>query len=589
MHLRSKILLLAVGPLLFQIALLVFLTGLLKQAETDLRLQLKVAEIQSLSNNLHSDVSSCFLYALMSHAGDPAIIRRRLKTLTAEIRELKKKLCYDLEDNGYDRDAIERLKNSVDHVLDLGNLIEVDDPTSRGRDERMGFTIETTQVILSLNDQVNKINLYTRRLFPDSRSATRSSENVVLFLYAAFLADLLIAFTLGVVTIKNIVNRVKIVNQNAINLAEDKPLQPAVGGNDEIAELDRVFRKMAVSLFDSNQKQKALVENTIDVLCAIDSSGKFVNVSGSAKKNWGLEPAALIGRQVITIIADDDKDSILDSWQKAKETKAQTSIDANVLTASGEFSESRWSMIWSDQDKNLFCLVRDVGRENELVRMKQALMDTAAHDLRAPLTAITTTLNNLSLGVFGPVSEAARERINRSEELARRLIRLVSDLLDHEKLSSGKMSYTKAAVDLKPLLTEAILALTPLAEKKDVVIDLKSDNINLNLDRDRILQVLQNLLSNAIRYSPARSKIYVRTLKTRDYVEIQVIDSGPGVADEHKNFIFLRYAQLPAANEKSGSGLGLAISKAIVEDHGGTMGVSDNERGGSIFWVRIAT
>ena len=602
MKLQSKILLLVFCPLILQIGILLEISHLLREAENALDQQLKVTRIQYFSSCLQKELGQSLSIAFMYRITGKEALGPRLSAALENLPPIANNLYTSLSAVGYDSKSLLRLHSLVDQSVAMGQRILVDDPTSRLKAERLEFTKTGASTIKALSDESAHIDEFAQSLNREPEVATNARNRVVIFIYMAFVADLLLAFGIGIANIKSIVNRIKILKDNTLRFSLDQPLNDSVGGADEITELDNFFQMMAISLKDSNKRQKALLENTADILCSLDRDGRFVSVNAAAKKVWGYEPSSLLNKSVLLSIKKEDRESTHKHLKKAIDYSIAQVFDSYTITNSGIAAEMRWSVFWSESDKSLFCVVRDVSRENELARMKQALMDTAAHDLRAPLTAIVSTLSNLSMGVLGPLPSEVQSKIEKTEKQASRLVRLVSDLLDNEALTAGKMSYVKAIAELKPLLNESISSLQSIAESKeiDILVDAPS-GVFIDIDRDRIFQVLVNLLSNALKYSKNGSSITVSAKRTQmptELLTVKVIDEGIGINNSRKKSVFDRFATTESeersaavknlkGDQQASSGLGLSICKAIIEDHGGEIGVTDTPGGGSTFWFTL--
>ncbi len=220
---------------------------------------------------------------------------------------------------------------------------------------------------------------------------------------------------------------------------------------------------------------------------------------------------------------------------------------------------------------------------------KQELLSIVSHDLRAPLTSVQGSLTLLSNHVFGDLSEGAEKTISVAEGNVDRLIRLINDLLDFEKMEGGNIQLQKAQVVVEELFDRVEDVVTQLAVEKELQVEFVPTELVIVADADRLIQVLINLTTNAIKFSPAASKITISAQKYDGGVEFKVADQGRGIPKKFLKSIFERYQQVRQedAENARGTGLGLAICKAFVEAHGGTVGVTSEENVGSTFWFRI--
>lgn len=225
----------------------------------------------------------------------------------------------------------------------------------------------------------------------------------------------------------------------------------------------------------------------------------------------------------------------------------------------------------------------------ELEEFKRQLISVVSHELRTPLLAISSVLELLSGGVLGELSTKAQSRLNFAQEETDRLIRLINDLLDIEKMEAGKFVLDKSEVKAAYLVSQAISSVAQLAEMKEVKLIQSAADATLYADGDRLCQVLINLLSNAIKFSPHGGEINIVVESKGPQMEFRVIDQGRGIPEELQKTVFDRFVQVEKtdATEKGGSGLGLAIARAIVEQHAGKIGVESQLDKGSTFWFTI--
>lgn len=234
---------------------------------------------------------------------------------------------------------------------------------------------------------------------------------------------------------------------------------------------------------------------------------------------------------------------------------------------------------------------RDVTDERKAARLKDELVSTVSHELRTPLTAIAGALGMVGAGAAGEIPEKAARLVTIAQRNTERLIALVNDLLDVDKLQSGKVEYHFEAIDLVELIRASIEQNQTFGAPSGVTLteDLPSSPVRVVTDRNRLLQVLANLLSNAIKFSPPQDHVKVRLSCTAATACIDVIDHGVGVAEAFRHRLFERFSQQDASATRSqaGTGLGLVITKNIMEQLGGTIGYEPSEPHGSTFRVEL--
>ncbi|MCC7527272.1 MAG: HAMP domain-containing histidine kinase [Candidatus Melainabacteria bacterium] len=220
---------------------------------------------------------------------------------------------------------------------------------------------------------------------------------------------------------------------------------------------------------------------------------------------------------------------------------------------------------------------------------KREFVQMISHDLRTPLTAILGTFELLVSGAYGKLTPRGHTRVIDAERESERLISMINELLDIDKLESGNMQLLRDDCQLQPIFRRATEAVQVIAETRQVKIETTQYNPIVNVDEDRIVQIIINLLGNAVKYSPEGGLIKIDAVEERDFVRIDVIDQGPGIPKKDKKLVFERFKQIEGEEYKrsGSSGLGLAICKSLVESHGGVIGVDSEAGKGSRFWFTI--
>ncbi len=238
----------------------------------------------------------------------------------------------------------------------------------------------------------------------------------------------------------------------------------------------------------------------------------------------------------------------------------------------------------------LFCVVRDVTEEKKIEQLKQDFTNMISHDLRSPLMAMGNSLTLLKAGVKGDLPDDALKRIDMSARNVDKLIVLVNDLLDFQKLKAGRMELTLEPAVLESIVKDAADLVEEAANEKSVELVLPAGETVIVCDRNKLLQTSVNLISNAIKFSSTAGKVVISLRDAADRVFLTVSDTGPGVPAAFQQRIFEPFEQAPSGKKNEGTGLGLAICKLVVEAHGGTIAVSnqfETEPHGSIFTVEL--
>jgi PAS domain S-box-containing protein len=236
-------------------------------------------------------------------------------------------------------------------------------------------------------------------------------------------------------------------------------------------------------------------------------------------------------------------------------------------------------------------VIADISERKRIEHLKDEFVSTVSHELRTPLTSISGSLALLVGNAAGKLPDPVMRLLTIAHKNSQRLVRLINDILDIEKMESGEVVFVTKRVDVRPLVEQAIEASRAYADGLDVTIrvDASSTSGEVRADPDRLVQVITNLLSNAIKHSPPDEEVVVSIVATRDSVRIAVRDHGPGIPASFKSRIFEKFAQADATDsrQKGGTGLGLSIVKSIVTRLRGATGFGDAPGGGTIFHVEL--
>lgn len=226
---------------------------------------------------------------------------------------------------------------------------------------------------------------------------------------------------------------------------------------------------------------------------------------------------------------------------------------------------------------------------HELQNIKREFANMVSHDIRGPLQALRMTIEMLeSDASFAQLTPAGSKLMDRAKSSTMRLLKLASDLLDIEKLDSASISLQKVDTTVDTLLYGASDMVLGLATDKNVSIDIDCpEGLVANADEMRMMQAMQNILTNAIKYSPNNSSIAIKCTYQSERAVISFDDKGPGVPVEFRESIFERFKQLKSTTATKGIGLGLCITRSIVTQHGGSVSVSDNPDGGARFTIEL--
>jgi signal transduction histidine kinase len=225
----------------------------------------------------------------------------------------------------------------------------------------------------------------------------------------------------------------------------------------------------------------------------------------------------------------------------------------------------------------------------ELESARDTLTHMIVHDLRSPLTGLQAYLDLLRMAVAAGANDEVLEYARDANAMSGRLKDMVSQVLDVSRMESGQMPVTPEDTDLVQLLPEAAASLGPPPPTVRIVYQLPHHPVVVSCDRDLVSRTLVNLVGNAFKFTPRASEISIGLEAQNSHARITVTDGGPGIAAEHREMIFEKFAQAPLSRKGilRSTGLGLTFCKLAVEAHGGRIGVENGESGGARFWVHL--
>ena len=439
-------------------------------------------------------------------------------------------------------------------------------------------------------EHISSVTLAQEKIAEEStrrQDALRSRQSRIIFF--GLLSNGFLSVFLFLYYRKSIAGRLKVVRENTGRLAESKVLSSPLSGADEIAQLDRAFHQMNAELSAASERERSLFENASDVICVLNVENKFVRINQACKTRWGRTVDELLNKSVRAVCQNVDGDKAEDLCLNARHGGEKARFELRVVGADGSAFETLWTTYWSANEQQLYAVVHDVNERKRIERTKQAYLSMISSDLRIPLAAIAEATEQLAQNRTKSLSAQALERVEIVSKNIGRLLLLVNDLLEVSELESGTLELSPEQSQVEPLLIRSVHDLEGLAQKKQIRFRIECSATTCWLDPNRIIQVIVNLASNAIKFSPEETEVILRASESAGNLLLEIIDSGRGVPDAHKKTIFEKFKQVHSSDGKrqSGTGLGLPICKDIVEKHGGEIGVSGEEGNGSNFWFRI--
>lgn len=399
------------------------------------------------------------------------------------------------------------------------------------------------------------------------------------------LTAILLTITFGLRALR----RVSVLMSNMTNFSQRRRLLPVLTGNDEFAAIDRSFHEMSATLAEIQRRERAIIDNSTELLCLLDEMGTIMMLSPSCKKILGFSDIELMGKAAAVIVADVSQSTYESAFQSVKENVTDIPVEIWMKRAVGSTVCCQWSMRWNPVDKSMACVVRDISARKEAENLKREFIAMVSQDLRRPLLATKACLESLIAGQYGEVPPAGINLARQSLGSNDRLVVLVNDLLDVDRLSGESMDLNYGQASSTDLINRSLDAVKSLAAKNNVKVQGSGQNIEFECDAFRMVQVLVNLIGNAIKFSPPEESVVCCAEIQDQSVIFRVVDKGRGIPESMKDSVFERFKQVTKsdATQKGGSGLGLAICKTIIDSHHGQIGVDSREGQGSTFWFRV--
>ena len=346
------------------------------------------------------------------------------------------------------------------------------------------------------------------------------------------------------------------------------------------------------------RRLSSVIENVVDGIITIDEKGNIITFNQAARKMFGYQDSEVIGYNVKMLMPDpyhSEHDGYLHNHMTTG-VKKIIGIGREVIGRRKDGSEFPLDLAVSevkmDDSIHFIGITRDVTERKRIELMQKEFISTVSHELRTPLTSISGSLGLILGGVTGELSDKTRALITIANNNSERLIHLINDILDIEKISAGKMHFDFAVVDLLPLIKKSLEENKGYGEKLDVSFTLVTGTqteVNVRVDEKRLLQVMSNLLSNAAKYSPSGGQVEIKVETINDNARISVHDNGKGIPEAFKPKIFNKFSQADSSDtrKKGGTGLGLNITQAIVLQLKGSINFDSDTEQGTTFYVDL--
>ncbi|HEX5753427.1 MAG TPA: ATP-binding protein [Archangium sp.] len=345
-------------------------------------------------------------------------------------------------------------------------------------------------------------------------------------------------------------------------------------------------------------QQERFFELSVDMLCIAGVEGTFRQLSRAWSRTLGYSEQTLRATPLLELVHEEDRASTTEWLARGARGELLPRFEHRCRGQDGTWHWLQWNATVNPEEGIFYGVARDVTEQKRLEaerrqmeRMKSEFVSTVSHELRTPLTSIRGSLGLLEGGILGELPAQAQDMVRIARTNTERLIRLINDILDLEKMESGKLDFHLEPLELDALLAQAVEAHQGYARECGASVELvvEAPGARVLADGDRFLQVLANLLSNALKFSPRGERVTLRLERVGPRLRVSVEDRGPGIPEAFRGRIFEKFAQADGSDSrrKGGTGLGLSIARALAERMGGTLDFVTTKGAGTTFRVEL--
>jgi PAS domain S-box-containing protein len=339
----------------------------------------------------------------------------------------------------------------------------------------------------------------------------------------------------------------------------------------------------------SEELFRQFVEAASDIIYRADLEGRFTYANPAAAHVLGYAQEELAGTEYLDLIRPDWRERTREFYRRqVLERSSSSYYEFPVVTRDGRelwIGQNVQLVTEGDRPVGWQAVARDITGRRELDRMKDEFISVVSHELRTPLASMRGSLGLVASGLTGALDERGQRLVGIALQNTDRLVRLVDDILDTERIAAGKLPVEPRPAAAAELMERAADTLREPAERAGVALEVEPLDATLLADPDRVIQTLTNLLANAVKFSPEGGTVRLDARRRGARVLFRVADQGPGIPRDRRETVFEPFRQLDSSDSrrKGGTGLGLAICRSIVREHGGDIWVEDAPGGGSVF------
>lgn len=428
---------------------------------------------------------------------------------------------------------------------------------------------------------------------------SQMSQTVSIFLNASVVA-IIITIVLAVIISRGITRPISEMRRQTANIADgDYSGKVTVYGADELGELAETINDLSYKVKDAQetteserQRLDSVLRHMTDGVLATDRRGKIIIINSRAMDLLSISQDKAIGQSIMKVLKLGEKFTFRQLLETQDELILNIPTDDQDTILRGEFSVIQRE---SGFISGLVCVLSDITEQEKVEQERRSFVSNVSHELRTPLTSVKSYTESLIDGAWED-EEIAPEFLKVISTETDRMIRMITDLLNLSRMDQGKQDLNREFVSINELVAhiidrfEMVLKSEQYRNKKYTIErDFTQRTLWVEIDQDKFIQVIDNIMNNAIKYSPDGGKITCKLMETHNSVVISVTDEGLGIPRKDIGHVFDRFYRVDKARARSmgGTGLGLAISKEVVQLHGGKIWVTSVENKGSTFFISL--
>lgn len=576
-------------PLVFEVILVSSLTFFFLQSEKIANREIVERQIANCAN----DITFCYRrMAISLLTPDAAGSYENFQKDKKETTEISKNLRTLAKGDPKRSRLLEKISRQIkgcNASLEHSYVLKQANRGMSPRIQKIGITLRLLRPLGNLTKDLQDLVLESSRieaLSPQRQKHLRELQ--IALLSGGLFVNIVLGLILARLFSNDIRSRLVWVAKNTSSLASEEELAPPLGGSDEIAVLDKAFHQAAAELTTARKKERTVFDNSKEIICSFDEAGRMTGVNPAATKLLGYSRSDLIERGILTCVCEDDRNTLKEKLFGADQIESPLSFENRLICADGSQADFLWSATRAAGEKEVFCVAHDISARKEAARLRNEFLSIVSHDLRTPLAGILMNTAMIEEGVYGEIPQKGIATLKSVATDVNRLLELINDLLDIEKLEAGMMAFTTGQIELRELAHELTEKSRKLLEDKQIVLNVKTDDAVLAVDRDRFLQALSNLLASAVERSPAGANIDFLAAKDNESCSLIIRDYSVPLDSQTRNSIFDRFA-LSTSNSGRGrlSRLSIPLSKSIIKSQGGEVVLADDNGCGNEFIVRM--